>query len=276
MIQTIQKNDTEQSVIPVFSSHYSILFSRSILTLDKAEEIKDNCPVSVCSIAKTHKLTELFLIDSSFSGFQEAYRNLTEIGTQLIFGIKIFVCDDVNDKSDKGRINDHKIYLIAKNQVGYKELIKVYSEAATNGFYYYPRLDWTQLNKISENIDVWSTFYDGFIFNNLFNYGASIIPRFDNVKPKFCIENHDLPFDDLIKDGIDKYCDVAGFKKIETHQIYYYKNSDVKSHQVFKSINNRSTLNKPNLNHYSSNKFSWESFDCHNPFFDYKNNAPIN
>ena len=161
-------------------------------------------------------------------------------------------------------------YLIAKNKAGYQELIKIYSEAATNGFYYYPRLDWSQLNKISENIEVWISFYDGFIHNNLLSYGVSVIPSFDNIKPKFCVEDHDLPFDELIKDGIDKYCKETGFEKIETHQIYYYRNSDAKSYITYKCINNRSTLNKPNLNHMSSNKFSWESYDCHNPFFNYK------
>lgn len=258
---------------PIFSSHYSVSFSRSILTLDKAEEIKENYPVSICSIAQTHKLDKVFVIDSSFSGFQEAYRNLTEIGVQLIFGIKLHICDDVNDKTDKGRINDNKVYLIAKNKDGYKELIKVYSEAATNGFYYYPRLDWAQLNKISPNIAIWSAFYDGFIYQNLFSYGTSIIPRFDKVKPLLCVENHDLPFDDLIQEGISKYCNETGLETIETHQVCYYRNSDVKNFQVFKCINNRSTLTKPNLNHFSSDKFSFQSFDKNNPFFDYKKGA---
>ena len=246
-------------MISIFSSHYSTSFSRSILTLEKAEEIKENSPVSICSIAQLHKLDKVFLIDSSFSGFQEAYRNLTEIGVQLIFGIKIHVCDDVNDKSDKGRINDHKVYLIAKNKDGYKELIKVYSEAATNGFYYYPRLDWSQLNKITNNIEIWSAFYDGFVFNNLFNYGTSIIPRFDSVKPKLCIEKHDLPFDSLIEDGVNKYCSETGLESIHTHQIYFYRNADAESYQTYRCINNRSTLNKPNLTWFSSNKFSFES-----------------
>lgn len=272
----------QDEIFPIFSSHYSVLHSRSILTLEKAEELEKNpqndnqgcipnsTPVSICSIAKLHKIDKLFLIDSSFSGFQEAYRNLTEIGTQLIFGIKIFVCDDVADKSDKGATNDNKIYLISKNKVGYQELIKVYSEAATNGFYYYPRLDWSQLNKISENIEVWISFYDGFIHNNLLSYGVSIIPKFDNVRPKFCVENHGLPFDSLIQDGIDKFCGGTGFEKVETHQIYYYRNLDAKSYCVYRCINNRSTLNKPNLSHFSSNRFSWESYDNSNPFFNYK------
>ncbi len=250
------KNDDE--TIPVFSSHYSI--GRSTLTLEKAGEIKENTPVSICSIAKIHKIDKLFLIDSSFSGFQEAYRNLTEIGVQLIYGIKLHICDDVNDKSDKGAVNDSKIYLIAKNKDGYKELIKIYSEAATNGFYYYPRLDWGQLNKISENIDVWIPFYDGFVHCNLLSYGVSIIPQFKNVKPRFCIENHDLPFDDIIEGGVKKYCDETGLEMIKTHQIYYYKTVDALIMQTMRCINNRSTLNKPNLSHFSSNKFSFESY----------------
>lgn len=259
----------------VFSSHYSTSFSRSVLTLEKPAEIKQNSPVSICSIAQTHKIDKLFLIDSSFSGFQEAYRNLTEINVQLIFGVKFHICDDVLDKSEKGCVNDSKIYLIAKNKKGYKELVKIYSEAATNGFYYYPRLDWLQLNEVSENIDVWVSFYDGFIFNNLLNHGVSIIPRFNKVKPKFCIESHELPFDDLVENGVNKYCKDAGFETIRTHQTSYYKNSDAKTFQVYKCIGNRSTSNKPNLSHFCSDKFSYEAWDKDNPFFDYSKNIAL-
>ena len=168
-----------QETVPIFSSHYSI--GRSILTLDvetneKGEniyEIKNNHPVSIISIVKIHNLKQIFLIDSSFSGFSEAYRNLTATDVQLIYGIKLHICEDINDKSDKGRVNDSKIYLIARNKDGLKELMKTYSRAATDSFYYYPRLDWNQLNKISENIVIWIPFYDGFIHNNLLKYVKS-------------------------------------------------------------------------------------------------------
>lgn len=252
-------NEINNETIAIFSSHYSV--GRSILTLDEAEEIKENTPVSICSIAQKYNLKKILLIDSSFSGFQEAYRNLTAINVQLIYGIKLHICDNVEDKSEKGAVNDNKIYLIAKNKDGYKELIKIYSKAATNGFYYYPRLDWAQLNKITDNIAVWVPFYDGLVHCNLLSYGVSIIPQFKNVKSLFCIENHDLPFDELIEGGVKNYCAENGYKMQKTHQIYYYKNSDVKNYQTFRSINNRSTLSKPNLSHFSNSSFSFESWN---------------
>ena len=250
--------DPKYDIIPIFSSHYSTSFSKSILTLDKAEEIKENKPVSICSIAKKHDIKQIFLADSSFSGFQEAYRNITEVGAQLIFGIKIHICDDSADKSDKGRNNDSKLILWARNQAGYKELIKIYSNAATKNFYYYPRIDWSELEKISENIAVWVPFYDSFIFNNLFCHGVSIIPRFGARKVNYCMEEHGLPFDEIVKDGIEGF---AGGEIIKTHQVYYYASNNAKSYQVFRAIGNRSTLTKPNLSHFSSNRFSWESYE---------------
>ena len=109
----------KNEIIAIFSSHYSM--GRSILTLEEAKEIKENSPVSICSIAQKHNLKQIFLIDSSFSGFQEAYRNLTAINVQLIYGIKLHICDNVVDKSDNGAVNDSKIYLIAKNRNVYKD-----------------------------------------------------------------------------------------------------------------------------------------------------------
>lgn len=244
--------------LPIFSSHYSVAFSRSILTLDKAGEIKENSPVSICSVAKKHELKQVVLIDSSFSGFQEAYRNLNEIGTQLIFGIKFHICDDVKEKSDKGRLNDSKIYLIAKNKEGLRELIKIYSKAATDGFYYYPRLDWNELNQVSQNVSTWIPFYDSFIFNNLLCYGVSIIPKFKNP-PLLCVENHDLPFDDLIQEGINKYKKETKYETIRTHQVYFYAPKDYLAFQTYRCIHNRSTLSCPNLDWFGSKSFNYES-----------------
>jgi DNA polymerase III alpha subunit len=48
-------------------------------------------------------------------------------------------------------------------------------------------------------------------------------------------------------------------KTIETKSIYYKNKKDFKVYLTFRCINNRSTLNKPELQHMTSNRFSFES-----------------
>ena len=253
----------ENNIIACFRTHYSL--GRSTLTLDKYDskipEIKENAPVSICAIAKKHSLKEVFLIDSSFSGFIEAYENLSEIDVQLRFGVKLVVCDDINKKDDGSRVNESKLIVFLKNSNAYKDAIKIYSKAATDGFYYYPRIDWNHLKALwTENLLLAFPFYDSFLHNNLLTYKCSIVPDWGQIKPAFFVCEHSLPFDGLIKDAVNEYTRQNGLEVIKGHNVYYYSSSDYSSYVVFRCINNRSTLNKPDLEFFTSSDFSFESY----------------
>ena len=58
----------------------------------------------------------------------------------------------------------------------------------------------------------------------------------------------------------DKYVELNKFKTQETKSIYYAEEKDFKAYLTFRCINNRSTLDKPNLDHMCSSKFSFETW----------------
>ena len=58
---------------------------------------------------------------------------------------------DLKDKGDKSRQNFH-ILLLAKNNEGYKNLMKLSSIAQLDGFYYRPRMDHELLKKYSKGL----------------------------------------------------------------------------------------------------------------------------
>ena len=115
-------------VIPLFKSHYSI--GRSILTLEKPEDMIQNGPDSIIQIAKEHKLDQVFLIEDSMSGFLQAYKNLQEENIKLIFGLKITVCPDMSEKNADSLLKSCKYVIVCKNTDGYKRLIKIFSTAS--------------------------------------------------------------------------------------------------------------------------------------------------
>lgn len=245
-------------VLPLFKSHYSL--GRSILTLEKQGESSPEHPDSIIDIAKDNKITKLFLIDDNMSGFLEAYSNCKESKINLVFGLRLSICADMHQKDEEAKKQTCKYLIITKNTKGYKRLIKIYSLAAKEGFYYYPRIDFKSLQKLwsEDDLELAIPFYDSFIFNNVMG-SATCVPDFSNIKPSFFVEDNNLPFDPLIKKRVEQYCEDK-YEIVKAQSIFYKDKKDFKPYLTFKCINNRSALSKPNLDHMSSNEFCLESW----------------
>ena len=243
-------------MIPLFKSHYSL--GRSILTLeDKAE--KDDYPDSIIQICKENKMKEVYLVEDNMSSFLEAYSNCRKNNIKLNYGLRILVTESMADKSEDSKTKSSKIILFFKNKKGYQLLTKLYSIAAKEGFYYEPRLDYETIYKNwTDDLILCIPFYDSFIFNNTLK-NSLCIPQFDFTKPIFFIEDNDLPFDSLVKQKALSFAENNNLKIYKTKSVFYKERKDFKAYLTFRCINNRSVLNKPNLDHMSSNEFCFES-----------------
>jgi DNA polymerase-3 subunit alpha len=246
------------SVLPLWKSHYSI--GRSILTLEKAGSSKPTEPSSIIDLCLKYKLKKAVLVEDSFSGFLEAYSNFKDAGISLVFGLRTTITEDLSVKSEESLKNQHKVIIFPKNTDGYKKLIKISTKAQTDGFYYEPRLDYSFLSKVwnEAELSIGIPFYDSFIFNNLI-LGAHCVPRFDFCAPTFFLEENFLPFDVIVRKTIINYVG-NDFETTEAKSIYYANREDFKAYQTFRCINNRSTLETPNLESCSSPEFCAESW----------------
>lgn len=246
------------NVLPLFKTHFSI--GKSILTLDD----KDNCsadnPDSVFGIAKENNLSEIFLVEDSMSGFLEAITNAKSHKLKLNLGLRITLCSNINDKTPESLSSNCKFVIFCKNREGYKNLIKIYSLAAKDGFYYEPRIDYSTLKKMwSKDLMLCAPFYDSYVFNNLF-YCEGVIPELF-TKVYYLQEENDHPFDKYIKKFLlsDK-----SFEIIKAKSIYYKDNSDFVSYLTFRAISKRSSLSCPKIDHMCSDEFSFESWKKQN------------
>jgi DNA polymerase-3 subunit alpha len=248
-------------MIPLFKSHYSL--GRSILTLEDKDE-KDDYPDSIIQICKENKMKELYLVEDNMSSFLEAYSNCRKNNIKLNYGLRISVTELMSDKSEESRTKSSKIILFFKNKKGYQQLTKLYSIAAKEGFYYEPRLDYETISKNwTEDLILCIPFYDSFIFNNTLK-NSLCVPQFDFTKPIFFIEDNDLPFDSLIKQKALSFAEKNDLKIYKVQSVFYKERKDFKAYLTFRCINNRSVLNKPNLDHMSSNEFCFESIHQRN------------
>jgi len=246
----------------LFSSHYSL--GNSILTLEdesdkEGNEIIDKGPVSIISIARRHKLGHVNLVDDSCSGFIQFYEGCKKYKILPRFGYKVCVCEDINDKSEESLDTESNAIVWVLNSDGYADLVKISTEAATNGFYYNARTDWKTLKRQwSKNLGLSMPFYSSFLARNTTKYKSRCIPDFSFTEPIFHLEGHDLPFDPILRAAAVKFASDNSYKTVESHTCYYYKRADVLKYQIFRCINKRTKTEKPNLEHFASDKFSLE------------------
>lgn len=251
-------------MVQYFSSHYSI--GRSLFTLEPPAEIKPDEPVSLFSVAKQEKLDKIVLVDSSMTGFIKAHQESKKQNIQLVFGIKFIICHDINDKSEASLSTESKVIVMMKNSAAYKEMCHLYSKSWVDGKYYINRLDWKSLNEAkSKNLDFIIPQYDSFIHINLLGKGQSV-PDIAKLEPKFLTEYHELPFDNLLKERIKSYCSSNGYENYEAFRTLYYNNEDFLALQTLRLATGRGgssekpSIEKPNVEHYASNKFSWQYY----------------
>ena len=101
-------------------------------------------------------------------------------------------------------------------------------------------------------------FYDSFLHKNAL-HGSVCVPDFKFAKPIFAEEENDIPFNYLIRKHLDEYVNDT-YEKIKVKSIFYPSKEDFKAYLTFRCINKRTTLNRPNLEHMTSNEFCLESW----------------
>ena len=244
-------------MLPLFKSHYSI--GKSILTLEEEGSSIENGPKSIIDLCKEHKMKELFLVDDSMSGFLQGYLNCEKAKLNFRFGLRISVCEDLTEKNEEQRKKTSKVVVFAKTKEGYQRLIKIYTQAAQDGFYHLPRTDYAALknNWSDKDLSLMIPFYDSFLHLNIL-HGHMCMPDFSFCDPVYAVEQNDIPFNYLIEKKVQEYCKQD--KCMNVKSVFYNKKEDFKAFLSFRCISNRSTLDKPNLDHMTSDEFSLESY----------------
>jgi len=247
-------------MLALFKSHYSI--GKSILTLDDPITQKEGGSDSIFAIAKENNLKTVVLVEDSLTGFLQAKKISEKYGINLAFGLRIDMKQNAGeDPKEEVSSSSHKIIIFAKTAKGCNILNNIYSEAFTKKF---NAVDEKLLKKFwkKKELELVIPFYDSFIFNNTMKF-SNCTPSFSFAEPSFITESNELPFDSMLQDRVKKYAG-DNHKIIRAKSIYYKNNNDVKALQTYKCICGRTfgnkTLSKPNLDHFGSDQFSFESW----------------
>lgn len=244
-------------VLPLFTSAYSF---RSILTLDKPDDVTEGGPDSIVKICKDEGIKNLFLVEDNMVGFLEAKKNCGK-DVQLSFGLRITVCADMTQKTDESKKTEAKYVIFARNPAGYFRLTQIFTKANLEGFYDYPRADFKMLKEFwsEDDLILVVPFYDSFIHKNTC-YLSNCLPDFSFGKPTFFIENNGIYFDGLLEKAINTFDPKGEYERMQTKTIYYKDRKDFLAWQTYKCIKNESTLRKPNLENCMSDAFCVEAW----------------
>ncbi len=252
--------DSIYAMLALFKSHYSI--GKSILTLDDPITHKEGGSDSVFTIAKENNLETVVLVEDSLTGFLQAKKISEKYGINLAFGLRINMKENAGeDPKQEASSSSHKIIIFAKTSKGCKILNNIYSEAFSKNF---NSVDEKILKKLwkKRDLELAIPFYDSFIFNNTMKF-SNCTPSFSFTDPYFITESNGLPFDAMLEERVKNYARDKQ-KIIKAKSIYYKNKEDVKALQTYKCICGRTfgnkTLSKPNLDHFGSDQFSFESW----------------
>ena len=252
-------------VLPLFTSNHSL--GRSILSLSKKDTQLTNGPDSIIDLCLDHEVDNFHLVDNTMGGFLEAYTNTKDENLTFQFGLKINLTRSRLEKSEASLKASSRYIIFAKNEEGYRRLVKIYSDAAVLGSYY--RAPYSDFNVLREfwddsSLQLVVPFYDSFIFKNTLE-GGECMPEFDFTEPVFFIEENELFFDSIVRKRVESFCK-GKYEIKEAKSIFYKERQDFKSYLTTRCLNARAngqksaSLNKPNIEHLSSNEFSFESW----------------
>lgn len=246
------------SVIPIFRTTYC---RKGLWTLEKPGKSSDEGPPSVFDAAQKYNLPRIIILDDEMIGCKKAIDTSKELGLELIFGVRLSICNDRNAEDKK--TSAHKINIFALNDEGVRELMKIYSvtHSESDGFLDYDILK----EKWSSNLQLAVPFYDSFIHRNNF-YLQNCIPQLEFTNPTFLLENNLLPIDKTLRAKVIKFASAHNFSTQETKTIYYEKRADLPAFCTYKIITDRKmgkqqTLEKPELEGFCSAEFCMESFN---------------
>lgn len=198
------------------------------------------------------------------------YKECIKQGIKPIIGCEIYVTRGSRfDKSGNGKEKLAHLILLAENNEGYQNLIKICSKAWTEGYYHRPRADHELLEKYHEGLIVTSACVGGevpqAILNGDMDEARKVIEFYINTFGKdnyfLEIQNHGLPEEAAVRPVLASLAKEYGLGLVATNDFHYTKKEDARSQEIKLCISTGKTLDDPYRFHFANDEFYCKSGD---------------
>ena len=198
------------------------------------------------------------------------YKECIKQGIKPIIGCEIYVTRGSRfDKSGNGKEKLAHLILLAENNEGYQNLIKICSKAWTEGYYHRPRADHELLEKYHEGLIVTSACVGGevpqAILNGDMDEARKVIEFYINTFGKdnyfLEIQNHGLPEEAAVRPVLASLAKEYGLGLVATNDFHYTKKEDARSQEIKLCISTGKTLDDPYHFRFANDEFYCKSGD---------------
>lgn len=204
----------------------------------------------------------------SMFGVIDFYKKCKKEGIKPIIGCEMYVAPrSIHDKdSNIDKYSSHLV-LLAENNKGYENLIKLVSDSYVEGFYYKPRTDREQLRKYSEGIICLSACLNGEIpkalLRNDYEGAKELTLEYRDIfgKDNFFLEvqDHKLPEDKQVNAGILRLAKELEIPMVATNDLHYVNKEDAKNHDVLLCIQMQKIVDDPTRMKFPNDEFYLKS-----------------
>lgn len=214
----------------------------------------------------------------SMYGVVDFYREAKSQGIHPVIGCEVYMAprsrfDKVHDIDNK---TSHLI-LLAENQRGYKNLIKLVSAGYIDGFYYKPRIDFEMLKEHSEGIIALSACIAGEVPKALlrgdYDEAKKIALKYAEALGKdnyfLEIQDHGLSEQKRIIPDMLRLSEETGIGLVATNDIHYLKKEDAKYQDVLMCIQMEKKVDDPDRMKFETEEFYIKSPEEMASLFEY-------
>lgn len=237
-------------------TEYSLLdgSSRIPLLMDRVKEL------GMDSIAITDH--------GSMFGAVNFYKEAKKRGINPILGCEVYVVDgDRREKLNNKESSFYHLILLAENNEGYRNLIKIVSEGYVTGFYYKPRVDYEVLRKYSKGVICTSACLGGevqrYILNRDYEGAKKKALLYQDIfgEGNYFLElqDHNIEEQKMVNQNLLKISKETGIPTVCTNDLHYINREDSTVHDVLLCIQTGTTVNEERRMKFPSDEFYLKS-----------------
>ena len=215
-------------------------------------------------------MTALGLTDhGSMYGVVDFYSACKEAGIKPVVGCELYVASGKRTERTMGaKAQNHHLTVLAKNNEGYRNLMKLSSRAHLEGFYYKPRVDHALLEELADGLIVFSGCPSSEISVALIdgNYEAAkeLAKWHMDTFPAFYLEmqrHENLDFLDTLNAGLLRLGEELDIPIVATNDLHYVTEGDAGIHDVLLCIGTSSNVRDENRFQFSDSSYYLKTHD---------------
>ncbi|QEK19979.1 DNA polymerase III subunit alpha [Peptacetobacter hiranonis] len=219
--------------------------------------------------AKEKGMTAVAITDHGcMFGAIDFYKAAKAEGIKPIIGCEVYTAPrKLTDKDPNYDKHQGHLVLLAKDMVGYKNLIKIVSKSYVDGFYYKPRTDMDELKKHSQGLIALSACLAGdvprAIMNGNYDKARKLAMEyrdiFGNGNYYLEIQDHGLPEQKQVNTEVVRLSRELNIPLVATNDVHYVDKDDAKIQDILMCLQMQKTIDDENRMKFPSDEFYLKS-----------------